>query len=289
MAHALSLLSKDTRRYYEEMAPEHHIKIQGIRVRDTKRRQASLEATSHGQPVNPVTTFSEAEGNCLGLSLYFSQRVDRNPGWRMIMLDDPVQSMDEGHEEGLINLLARVSRERQVIVFTHSRRFAEQVNLQFGGLPSYLRYDFERGPGPEAIIKLASGRLSDLLGFAEENAYGEEVRREACAGAIRKAVERFARDIAARRSVRLKTGSVKTTELIDRIHTAGFVDDLEAGTLRRLSRFGTRAAHDDEQVNPNERSILANVRALRDLQSRHLVEGGATLTLVDDPRIAAAS
>jgi hypothetical protein len=38
---------------------------------------------------------------CLGLSLYFSQRVDRNPGWSMIMLDDPVQSMDQGHEEGL--------------------------------------------------------------------------------------------------------------------------------------------------------------------------------------------
>ncbi len=102
MASALQTLSGDIGRYYEELSPGHHIKISGITVRDTKHRQAALAATSHGKAVNPVTMFSEAEGNCLGLSLYFSQRVDRNPGWSMIMLDDPVQSMDQGHEEGLL-------------------------------------------------------------------------------------------------------------------------------------------------------------------------------------------
>jgi len=80
MASALKTLSGDIGRYYEELSPGHHIKISGISVRDTKRRQGALAATSHGKAVNPVTMFSEAEGNCLGLSLYFSQRVDRNPG-----------------------------------------------------------------------------------------------------------------------------------------------------------------------------------------------------------------
>lgn len=280
MGAALQTLGEDTARYYEEMSPGHHIRITGITVRDTKRRQATLEATSHGTTINPVTTFSEAEGNCLGLGLYFSQRVDRNPGWAMIMLDDPVQSMDEGHEEGLIHLLTRISRDRQVIVMTHSRRFANQVDLQFSGLGSYARYDLERGAGPEPTIKITAGRFHELLSFAEENASGEEVRREACAGAIRKAVERFCRDLAAKHDENLKTGSVSAAKLIDKVHALGFVDELDAGTLRRLNRFGSRGAHDDEQVNPNESSILANSRALRELYAKHVASERPALRLV---------
>jgi hypothetical protein len=250
-------------------------------VRDTKRRQAALEATSHGTKVNPVTMFSEAEANCLGLSLYFSQRVDRNPGWSMIMLDDPVQSMDQGHEEGLLGLLTRISRERrQVIVMTHSRPFAKQVDLQFSGLRSFTRYDFERGSGPEPRIKIAAGRLEDLLSFAEQNAAGEEVQREACAGAIRKAVERFCRDIAAKHDKKLKSGSVQVSTLIDKVEALGLVDELEGGTLRRLGRFGSRGSHDDDEVNPTESSILANARALRELGDSHLADERPRLSIV---------
>lgn len=116
--------------------------------------------------------------------------------------------MDEGHEEGLISLLTRISRERQVIVMTHSRRFANQLHLQFSGVDAYARYDLERSSGPEPEIKIAAGRLEELLSSTENNASGEEVRREACAGAIRKAVERFCRDLAAKHDDKLKTGSV---------------------------------------------------------------------------------
>jgi DNA repair exonuclease SbcCD ATPase subunit len=284
MGDALETLSTDTGRYYEELSPGHHIKITGVRVRDSKRRQASLEATSHGKRVNPVTMFSEAEGNCLGLSLYFSQRVDRNPGWSMIMLDDPVQSMDEGHEEGLINLLTRISRDRQVIVMTHARRFAKQVDLQFSGLPTYTRYNFERGSGPEPQIEIAAGRLNDLLVFAEKNASGGQVLRESCAGAIRKGVERFCRDLGAEHGLSLKQGSVQINTLVDPLEANGLVDELEAGTLRRLGRFGSRASHEDEHVNPSESSILANSRALRELQAKRLAGGRPALTVVDGGR-----
>ena len=157
MTSALKTLSGDIARYYEELSPGHHNKMSGISVRDTKHRQAALAATSHGKAVNPVTMFSEAEGNCLGLSLYFSQRVDRNPSWSMIMLDDPVQSMDQGHEEGLIHLLARISRDRQVIIMTHAPRFANQVEAQFAAINSFTKYVFERRERPRAADR-ARGR-----------------------------------------------------------------------------------------------------------------------------------
>ena len=287
MADALQTLSGDIARYYEELSPGHHIKIVGVSVRDTKRRQAALAATSHGKKVNPVTMFSEAEGNCLGLSLYFSQRVDRNPGWSMIMLDDPVQSMDQGHEEGLINLLARVSRDRQVIVMTHAPRFEQQVEAQFAAVGSFTKYKFERGSGPDPQISLAEGRLDELLKYAEANADGELARRESCAGAVRKAVERFCRDLAAKSSVTMKK-NLTPEQLVDRLYQHNLVDDLEVGTLHRLRRFGGRGSHDDPTVNPATSAVLSNVNALRDLQTKYLGTAERHLQLVpasvEEPR-----
>jgi wobble nucleotide-excising tRNase len=270
MAAALKTLSSDIGRYYEELSPGHHIKISGVTVRDTKRRQAALAATSHGKQVNPVTMFSEAEGNCLGLSLYFSQRVDRNPRWSMIMLDDPVQSMDQGHEEGLINLLARVSRDRQVVVMTHAQRFSGQVEAQFGAVGSFTKYIFERGSGPEPQIALAEGRLDELLNYAQVNADGELARRESCAAAVRKAVERFCRELGNASEVHLKK-SLSVEDMIDRLHQHKAIDELEVGTLHRVRKFGNRASHDDETVNPATSAILSNVNALRELRQKYLV------------------
>ena len=269
MASALKTLSGDIGRYYEELSPGHHIKISGISVRDTKRRQATLAATSHGKPVNPVTMFSEAEGNCLGLSLYFSQRVDRNPGWSMIMLDDPVQSMDQGHEEGLIHLLARVSRDQQVIIMTHAPRFASQVEAQFAAIDSFTKYVFERGSGPDPQIALAEGRLDELLNYAEANADGELARRESCANAVRKTVERFCRELADTAQVDLKK-RMSVEDMVDRLHQKKAIDDLEVGTLHRLRKFGNRGSHEDETVNPATSAVLSNVNVLRGLQTKHL-------------------
>lgn len=269
MSKALHVLSADIARYYEELSPGHHITITGVTVRDSRYRQAALEATSYGRVVNPVTTFSEAEGNCLGLSLYFSQRVDRNPEWQMILLDDPVQSMDEGHEQGLVNLLARVSRNRQVIVMTHDRRFGEAVDAQFAAIPGYVRYNINHGSGPEPHIELAAGRLDELLTYAESNAGGDRTLRESCAGAIRKAVERFSRDLSSRAGPSLQKG-MKVETMVERLHERRLIDDLEVGTLHRLRRFGSRAAHEDPDVNASEAAIRTSVKALRELQGKYL-------------------
>jgi wobble nucleotide-excising tRNase len=190
----------------------------------------------------------------------------------MIMLDDPVQSMDQGHEEGLIHLLARISRNRQVIVMTHERRFATQVEAQFAAVDSFTKYVFERGSGPEPQIALAEGRLNELLSYAEANAEGELARRESCAGAVRKAVERFCRELATAREINLRKG-ISVEDMIDRLHQAKVIDDLEVGTLHRLRKFGNRGSHDDESVNPATSAILSNVNALRSLADSHLEVG----------------
>lgn len=108
-----------------------------------------------------------------------------------------------------------------------------------------------------------------MLNYAEANAEGELARRESCAGAVRKAVERFCRDLGAVTDTPLKKGS-SAEDMIDRLHQHRKIDDLEVGTLHRLRKFGNRASHDDETVNPATSAILSNVNALRELQKVHL-------------------
>lgn len=280
MVGALELLSDDIRSYYDQLSPGQQITFSGVTVRDSRYRQASLEAVSFGKPVNPVTTFSEAEGNCLGLSLYFSQRVDRNPAWRVIVLDDPVQSMDRGHEQGLINVLARICREgRQVIVMTHDNGFADLVEAQFRALASYTRYNLHRTSSPAPSIELHTGRLEELLDFVDKNAGGTQPMRESCAGTLRKAVERFTRDLASRHGTKIKKKAT-IEDAINQLHAAKLVDDIDVGTLHRMRRFGTRGAHDDPDVNAAEPAIRAGLRAIRELQEKHLTTKHPPLRLI---------
>ena len=283
MAAALERLSADISRYYETLSPGHHIRVTGVSVRDTRHRQAALSATSFGRPINPVTMFSEAQGNCLGLSLYFSQRVDRNPAWQMILLDDPVQSMDEGHEQGLVQLLANVSRGRQVIVLTHDRRFASAFEAQFQSVEGFMRYDLVLSGEPHPRLELKTGRLNELFDFVQGNATGDRAMRESCAAALRKAVECFVRDLAAKHSVALRRRAT-ADDRIARIGELGFLDPLDSGTLQRIRLFGNPNAHDDPSGNAARGAIVTNLRALRDLQARYLLVAPALrLVMTDAP------
>lgn len=270
MSAALERLSSDISRYYETLSPGHHIRVAGVTVRDTRHRQAALSATSFGRPINPVTMFSEAQGNCLGLSLYFSQRVDRNPAWQMILLDDPVQSMDEGHEQGLVQLMASVSRGRQIIVLTHDRRFAAAFEAQFEAVEGFMRYDLVLSGEPNPRLELKAGRLNELLDFVEANAAGDRAMRESCAAALRKAVECFVHDIATKQNVTIRRRA-SIDERIERIGEQGILDPLDFGTLQRIRRFGNPNAHDDPTGNAARGAIATNLRALRELQAQYLV------------------
>jgi hypothetical protein len=82
--------------------------------------------------------------------------------------------------------------------------------------------------------------------------------------------------------------------MIDRLHQCKAIDDLEVGTLHRLRKFGNRASHEDETVNPATSAILSNIAALRGLQGKHLgTARKASLTLMagggDVPPVSACT
>ncbi len=163
----LSEHAGEIKNYYKKMNPNGKIEFKSIDVKTGSRRQASLKAQAFGKVVNPVTFFSEANTNSLALSIYFPQRVDRNNTWESVILDDPVQSMDENYSQALIEILSETSKKKQIIVLVHAKSFSNRLKARFAHLKP-LMYDFysndEKGPK----INLNQGETKEYLRVIEE-------------------------------------------------------------------------------------------------------------------------
>lgn len=258
-------LADDVRAYYSQLSNSKSLEFKGFRIKPGVRRQAALEATAYSVPVNPTSMFSEAQGNCLGLSLYFSQRVKRNPGWTTIILDDPVQSMDEDHKDNLITVLSSLSQDRQIIVFTHDKAFRNSLATQFQHDPQYLGYEItktDKSPVPKIAEQIE--RLDQLLNYADICADGPSVQRESAFNTLRKAVERLTKDLAAANGVALSKGAVLETHINELLNNP--LSQTDCGTMQRVRHGCNPNSHDAEASDAagTIRSYIANIKQVRD-------------------------
>jgi DNA repair exonuclease SbcCD ATPase subunit len=179
----------EIKKYYDKLNPGDKIQFSDIEVKGGARRQARLKAEAFGREVNPITIFSEAHTNSLALSIYFPQRVDRNNTWESVILDDPVQSMDENHSRALIDILVDISDKKQVIVLTHSKSFFKRLCARFyHRKPKIYSFYYNEDKGPS--VKLSAGETLDFLTLIEENCKKGDVRSlETASNQLRKAIE----------------------------------------------------------------------------------------------------
>jgi len=181
--------AQEIKNYYEKLNPGDQIQFSGIEVKGGERRQAKLKAEAFGKEVNPVTFFSEAHTNSLALSIYFPQRVDRNNTWDTVILDDPVQSMDENHSQALIDILVDISSKKQVIVLTHYKSFFRRLSARFAHLkPKEYLFFYNEDSGLSIILD--KGETLAHLTMAEENRKKGDLRSlESASQQLRKAIE----------------------------------------------------------------------------------------------------
>lgn len=239
--------SEEIKTYYEKLNPGESIGFGKIEVRDGTRRQAKLIATREdGKEINPVTIFSEAHINSLSLSIYFPQRVDRNPLWKTILLDDPVQSMDNNHARSLIEILKEKAADKQIVVLTHSKEFADDIasNFLYNDLLHYEFYDADDS-GPK--IKINHGKTMGCLAFVEGNRNGSAMEREQAANALRKAIEAAIGEILIKnaRTVSQVRGFSKEgfPKLFDQLERVQAINKTDIGTLRGLLDEGQQGSH----------------------------------------------
>lgn len=74
---------------------------------------------------DPMLVFSSAQGNIAAISYLIALNLAAAVGAPTLLLDDPLQAMDDVNVLGFSDLCRHVRKERQLIISTHERRFAQ--------------------------------------------------------------------------------------------------------------------------------------------------------------------
>ena len=126
---ALDLISPSFAEVFDRLAP--HPTFTQLRARQDffyGRNQVVPEVYDPDRriPANPLLVYSEGQLNVVALSYFLGLALNSPEGSLPFMvLDDPLQAMDVLSVLGFADLCRRIREQRQLIVTTHDRRFAE--------------------------------------------------------------------------------------------------------------------------------------------------------------------
>jgi DNA repair exonuclease SbcCD ATPase subunit len=155
-----------------------------------------LHATSFGTPMSAAANLSECQLNCLGLAMWLMRATTPSSPFAFVLLDDPVQSMDDGHTEAFISDIVPHLLDdhgKQVIVLSHVKRITERLRKLNGArqVKIYHYESYERA-GPTITEQIA---LQILLAEIKGAARGNEQNRKYCVDRIRVLIEHFVREL----------------------------------------------------------------------------------------------
>ncbi|GLH99801.1 AAA family ATPase [Phytohabitans aurantiacus] len=113
---------------WNTLRQESNVELGGIRLAGTgTSRRVALDATVDGAACAALGVMSQGELHSLALALFLPRATMPESPFRFLLIDDPVQSMDPLKVYGLAQVLDRVARTRQVVVFTHDDRLPAAV------------------------------------------------------------------------------------------------------------------------------------------------------------------
>tara|TARA_R110001606_G_scaffold241078_1_gene389085 strand:- start:13021 stop:15468 length:2448 start_codon:yes stop_codon:yes gene_type:complete len=141
-----------------------------IPPKGTRRLQPKLitEYRDDGQAAGtPGAMLSAGNLNTAALSLFIALHLSVPKELPWLILDDPVQSMDDVHIAHFAALLRTLSKEhgRQVIIAVHDRQLFEYLRLELSpafARDSLLTLELSRGPSRDTVC------ISNRLQFQEE-------------------------------------------------------------------------------------------------------------------------
>lgn len=168
----------------------------GFETMEPANDSLKLHATSFGVRMPAAANLSECQLNCLGLAVWLMRATTPSSPFGFILLDDPVQAMDDDHAEAFIaqvvpHLLDHEGK--QIIVLSHVRNVIDKLrhmNLQ-RDVRHYHIENFEIG-GPVIVRQF---RLQQALAEIKGGADGNEAYRAYAVDRLRVLVETFVREL----------------------------------------------------------------------------------------------
>jgi RecF/RecN/SMC N terminal domain len=155
----LRQISSKTAELYARLHPGEGLDGVGIETWSEKGVELTVEFHgSHQRP--PHGVLSESHLNSLAIALFLAMAETFNRRLGFLVLDDIVNSFDEGHRATLADLLARDFPHRQLIVLTHDHLFFMRLTrlAQDWRRLEFTSCDYAEGPRRAGY---STGQLSD--------------------------------------------------------------------------------------------------------------------------------
>jgi hypothetical protein len=189
----LDARGKDIKATYDQLNPGASV---GFEAMEPGNEQLRLHASSFGVRMSAAANLSECQLNCLGLSFWLVRATTPGSPFGFILLDDPVQSMDDDHCEAFVSTLVPAllnQHRRQVIILSHEGRLIARIrDLNRSRDAIIYHYDGYERVGPSITEQVNLGRmLSELTGLAK----GNEHNRALAVENLRKVGEEFIREL----------------------------------------------------------------------------------------------
>ena len=215
------------------------------------------------QSVSNSDVLSEGEQKALALSCFLAE-VKRDPTQNGIIIDDPVSSLDHHRIRKVADRLVSEAKKRQVIIFTHSilfynevERFAAEYQISLKG--HYIYRSNEKGFGvigdgesqkwPMANVGKRISRLQKLLSEIQDKQYDtEDIRRSDVKDFytdLRETWERLVEEVLLNKVIQRYDSNVKTQSL-----KSVSVSDEDFTTIyHAIKRVSEYSGHDQAQAN----------------------------------------
>ena len=206
-----------------------------------------LHATSFGVRMPAAANLSECQLNCLGLAVWLVRAVTPGSPFGFVLLDDPVQAMDDDHAEAFVaSVIPHLLNQKgkQVVVLSHVKGIVDrlrQLNLQ-RDVRLYHYENYERG-GPVIVLQQ---RLQQALAEIKGAANGNEANRMFAVDRLRVLVEAFVRELHLAKTGEAVPGTYDTAnsgQLADLFREIPGTDPGEHASLKDTIRFCDPAHH----------------------------------------------
>jgi hypothetical protein len=208
-ARAVQLRAIETRsvEFWEQLGIESDLSISGLEVTGASgkpNRRARLTVSTNGNDSLAQAVASQGEQHALALALYLPRVEASGNPFGFVVIDDPVQALDQLRVDGLVRVLSEVAQTKQVIVFTHDDRLMETA-FRLGFEPTAIRLQRKVEPGslPTVSVRKRVDPIEERLGEARailsDKAVNESARASAAVQLCDSAAEHAIRRAAERR------------------------------------------------------------------------------------------
>jgi hypothetical protein len=132
--------------------------------------KAIISDGSTAPEVDALRVFSESQVNVVGLAAYITRA--RSLGHRLLIFDDPVQSMDEEHFNSFAGelLTALLEEGFQILILTHSDTFARRLNEHHFQRESYVTLESRASKRDGCQVEEGNRRVTERLKNAQKAA-----------------------------------------------------------------------------------------------------------------------